>query len=135
MLLITESLSQQGSIQGESDTEPDGLIQSMTNKLGGIFSDSDSSQDADISENDDNGDLADASLEKPVFITSKGPVHIALGNSVLWESFLFHYIMFSLFFNFFLQIDVVDFLPVVNLFVGKVIFCFLLLILYLIVLY
>jgi hypothetical protein len=103
----------------------------MTNKLGGIFSDSDSSQDADISENDDNGDLADASLEKPVFITSKGPVHIALGNSVLWESFLFHYIMFSLFFNFFLQIDVVDFLPVVNLFVGKVIFCFLLLIFYL----
>ena len=101
MLLITESLSQQGSIQGESDTEPDGLIQSMTNKLGGIFSDSDSSQDADISENDDNGDLADASLEKPVFITSKGPVHIALGNSVLWETFFFSLSNVFTFFFFF----------------------------------
>ncbi|XP_052088041.1 intermembrane lipid transfer protein VPS13C-like isoform X4 [Mytilus californianus] len=81
-----ESLSHQGSIQGESDTEPDGLIQSITNKLGGIFSDSDSSEDADISENDDNGDLVDPSLDKPVFITSKGPVHIAMGNLVLWAS-------------------------------------------------
>ncbi|CAG2212445.1 VPS13A_C [Mytilus edulis] len=80
-----KSLSHPGSIQGESDTEPDGLIQSITNKLGGIFSDSDSSEDADISENDDNGDLVDPSLDKPVFITSKGPVHIAMDQSMYDE--------------------------------------------------
>lgn len=58
---FTESLSHQASIQGESDTEPDGLIQSITNKLGGIFSDDDSSEDADISDTDDNDELFDRS--------------------------------------------------------------------------
>nr|XP_022286655.1 vacuolar protein sorting-associated protein 13A-like isoform X3 [Crassostrea virginica] len=69
-----ESLSHQASIQGESDTEPDGLIQSITNKLGGIFSDDDSSEDADISDTDDNDELFDPSLDKPVFLTPKGPM-------------------------------------------------------------
>ncbi|XP_056015608.1 intermembrane lipid transfer protein VPS13A-like isoform X3 [Ostrea edulis] len=72
-----ESLSHQASIQGESDTEPDGLIQSITNKLGGIFSDDDSSEDADISDTDDNDELFDPSLDKPVFLTPKGPMQAA----------------------------------------------------------
>ncbi|KAK3096835.1 hypothetical protein FSP39_003796 [Pinctada imbricata] len=70
-----ESLKQ-GSIQGESDTEPDGLIQSITNKLGGIFSD-DSSEDADVSDTDENDDTFDPSLDKPVFLTPKGPIQVS----------------------------------------------------------
>lgn len=72
-------MSHQASIQGESDTEPDGLIQSITNKLGGIFSDDDSSEDADISDTDDNDELFDPSLDKPVFLTPKGPMQAARG--------------------------------------------------------
>lgn len=49
----------------------------MTNKLGSIFS-SDSS-DADVSETDDNDDTFDPGLDKPVFMTSQGPVHIHAG--------------------------------------------------------
>ncbi|XP_061177627.1 intermembrane lipid transfer protein VPS13A-like [Saccostrea echinata] len=77
-----ESLSHQPSIQGESDTEPDGLIQSITNKLGGIFSDDDSSEDADISDTDDNDELFDPSLDKPVFLTPKGPMQAGRGRRV-----------------------------------------------------
>lgn len=79
---FTESLSHQASIQGESDTEPDGLIQSITNKLGGIFSDDDSSEDADISDTDDNDDLFDPSLDKPVFLTPKGPMQAGRGKAI-----------------------------------------------------
>ena len=78
---ITESsLNHQGSIQGESDTEPDGLLQSITNKLGGIFSD-DSSDDADVSDTDENDDTFDPSLDKPVFLTPKGPIQVSRGKS------------------------------------------------------
>ncbi|XP_033739881.1 vacuolar protein sorting-associated protein 13C-like [Pecten maximus] len=69
----------QGSIQGESDTEPDGLIHSITNKLGGIFSD-DSSDDADVSETEDTDELHDPSLDKPVFLTPKGPVQVSMAR-------------------------------------------------------
>lgn len=79
---FTESLSHQASIQGESDTEPDGLIQSITNKLGGIFSDDDSSEDADISDTDDNDELLDPSLDKPVFLTPKGPMQAGRGKAI-----------------------------------------------------
>lgn len=82
-LVIVESLSHQASIQGESDTEPDGLIQSITNKLGGIFSDDDSSEDADISDTDDNDELFDPSLDKPVFLTPKGPMKVGRGKALV----------------------------------------------------
>ncbi|XP_048240040.1 vacuolar protein sorting-associated protein 13A-like isoform X2 [Haliotis rufescens] len=72
-----ESLSHHSSIQGESDSEPEGFIHNITNKLGSIFS-SDSS-DADISEAEEADDLFDPSLDKPVFITSRGPVHVSTG--------------------------------------------------------
>ena len=49
----------------------------MTSKLGSIFS-SDSS-DADVSETDENDDQMDPGLDKPVFLTSKGPVHLRSG--------------------------------------------------------
>ncbi|XP_025099873.1 vacuolar protein sorting-associated protein 13A-like isoform X2 [Pomacea canaliculata] len=72
-----DSLSHHSSVQGESDSEPEGFIQNITNKLGSIFS-SDSS-DADISEADDADDIIDSSLEKPVFLTSRGPVDVTTG--------------------------------------------------------
>ncbi|CAL1544729.1 unnamed protein product [Lymnaea stagnalis] len=52
----------------------------MTSKLGSIFS-SDSS-DADVSENEDNDDGIDMSLDKPVFLTSRGPVHMTAGSAL-----------------------------------------------------
>ncbi|XP_012945076.2 vacuolar protein sorting-associated protein 13A, partial [Aplysia californica] len=70
-----DSASCHSSVQGESDSEPEGFISHMTNKLGSIFS-SDSS-DADVSETDDNDDQVDLALDKPVFLTSKGPVHMS----------------------------------------------------------
>ena len=76
-LRFSDSLSHHSSVQGESDSEPEGFIHNMTNKLGSIFS-SDSS-DADISETDDNDDLVDSSLDKPVFLTSRGPVDVSAG--------------------------------------------------------
>nr|KAG5703288.1 hypothetical protein BaRGS_025530 [Batillaria attramentaria] len=72
-----DSVSHHSSVQGESDSEPEGFIHNITNKLGSIFS-SDSS-DADISETDDNDDIADPALDKPVFITSRGPVDVSAG--------------------------------------------------------
>lgn len=74
---LADSLSHHSSVQGESDSEPEGFIQNITNKLGSIFS-SDSS-DADISEADDADDIIDSSLEKPVFLTSRGPVDVTTG--------------------------------------------------------
>lgn len=56
----------------------------MTSKLGSIFS-SDSS-DADVSETDDNDDGIDLSLDKPVFLTSRGPVHMTAGLGTLFFS-------------------------------------------------
>ena len=71
-------------MQGESDSEPDGFISSMTAGLGNIFS-SNSSSDADVSNTEDeigneNDDGIDMSLDKPVFLTSRGPVHILPGG-------------------------------------------------------
>ncbi|KAK3591108.1 hypothetical protein CHS0354_035920 [Potamilus streckersoni] len=65
------------SLQGESDSESDSLINSIANKLGGIFT-SDSS-DADISETDDNEDIFDPSLDKPIFLTPRGPIRLSVG--------------------------------------------------------
>ncbi|GFO42660.1 vacuolar protein sorting-associated protein 13a, partial [Plakobranchus ocellatus] len=73
--------SHHSSVQGESDSEPDGFISSMTARLGNIFS-SNSSSDADVSDtedddDDENDDGIDMSLDKPVFLTSRGPVHVS----------------------------------------------------------
>ncbi|XP_076444664.1 LOW QUALITY PROTEIN: intermembrane lipid transfer protein VPS13A-like [Babylonia areolata] len=73
-----DSVSHHSSVQGESDSEPEGFINSITNKLGSIFS-SDSS-DADVSETDDNEDVVDSGMEKPVFLTSRGPVDVTTGQ-------------------------------------------------------
>ncbi|BFZ09736.1 hypothetical protein BsWGS_12775 [Bradybaena similaris] len=75
--------SHHSSVQGESDSEPEGFISNMTSKLGSIFS-SDSS-DADVSETDDNDDGIDLSLDKPVFLTSRGPVHMTAGSATAFD--------------------------------------------------
>ncbi|KAL8622223.1 hypothetical protein ACOMHN_043746 [Nucella lapillus] len=72
-----DSVSHHSSVQGESDSEPEGFINSITNKLGSILS-SDSS-DADVSETDDTEDVVDLTMEKPVFLTSRGPVDVSTG--------------------------------------------------------
>lgn len=72
--------SRHSSVQGESDSEPEGFISSMTSKLGNIFS-SDSS-DADVSETEDNDEQIDLTLDKPVFLTSRGPVHMSAGSNL-----------------------------------------------------
>ena len=74
-------MSVHSSVQGESDSEPEGYISHMTSRLGSIFS-SDSS-DADVSDNEDTDDQVDIGLDKPVFLTSKGPVHMTDGSSLL----------------------------------------------------
>ena len=74
---ITESLSRHSSLQGESDSESEGLIHTITNKLGSIFT-SDSS-DADVSETDDNDESFDPTLDKPIFLTPSGPVKFRSG--------------------------------------------------------
>ena len=61
------------SMQGESDSEPEGFMQGLSNKLDSIFS-SDSSDEESQEE-----DSAFDSPDKPVFLTSKGPVHIDAG--------------------------------------------------------
>lgn len=79
-MLISDAVKNQTSLQGESDSEPDRLIYSITSKLGGIFSDDDSSEDADISETDENDENFDPSIDKPVFLTSKGPIQVSRGK-------------------------------------------------------
>lgn len=78
---FSDSLSHHSSVQGESDSEPEGYLHNMTHKLGSIFS-SDSS-DADVSDNEDIDDLNDATSDKPVFITSRGPVDAYAGGDVV----------------------------------------------------
>ncbi|XP_052241928.1 intermembrane lipid transfer protein VPS13A-like isoform X2 [Dreissena polymorpha] len=73
-----ESLSRHSSVQGESDSENESLIQTITSKLGSIFN-SDSSEDADVSETDDNDDSIDWTLDKPIFLTPHGPVKFRAG--------------------------------------------------------
>ncbi len=61
-------------MQGESDSEPEGLMQGLSSKLDSIFS-SDSSDEESQGEDDSAFDSPD----KPVFLTSKGPVHLDAG--------------------------------------------------------
>ena len=70
---LTDSVSRPGSVQGESDSEPEGLINTLSSNLDSIFS-SDSSEDEDPSDDEifENND-------KPVFMTAKGPVHVQTG--------------------------------------------------------
>ena len=75
---FTESLSRHSSIQGESDSESESLIHTITNKLGSIFN-TDSSEDADVSETDDNDDPLDSTLDKPIFLTPHGPIKFRAG--------------------------------------------------------
>lgn len=63
----------------------------MTSKLGSIFS-SDSS-DADVSETDDNDDGIDLSLDKPVFLTSRGPVHMTAGLIIYIYIYIFYLVL------------------------------------------
>lgn len=79
--LISDSLSRHSSVQGESDSESESLIHTITNKLGSIFT-TDSSEDADISETDDNDEGLDWTLDKPIFLTPQGPVKFRTG---LWQ--------------------------------------------------
>lgn len=55
------------------------MIHTITNKLGSIFN-TDSSEDADISETDDNDDALDWTLDKPIFLTPHGPVKFRTGS-------------------------------------------------------
>lgn len=81
-LSSTDSIStHQSSIQGESDSENE-FIGTISSNLDSMFS-SDSSEDADISEVDD--DAFEAS-EKPVFLTAIGPVHVDAGPSCLFNA-------------------------------------------------
>ncbi|XP_053396044.1 intermembrane lipid transfer protein VPS13A-like isoform X3 [Mercenaria mercenaria] len=73
-----ESLSRHSSVQGESDSESESLIHTITNKLGSIFT-TDSSEDADVSETDDNDEGLDWTLDKPIFLTPQGPVKFRTG--------------------------------------------------------
>ncbi|WAR06888.1 VP13A-like protein [Mya arenaria] len=73
-----ESLSRHSSVQGESDSENESLIHTITSKLGSIFN-TDSSEDADVSETDDNDDSVDWTLDKPIFLTPQGPVKFRTG--------------------------------------------------------
>ncbi|KAL4233205.1 hypothetical protein ACF0H5_007889 [Mactra antiquata] len=73
-----DSLSRHSSVQGESDSENESLIHTITNKLGSIFT-TDSSEDADVSETDDNDESLDWTLDKPIFLTPQGPVKFRTG--------------------------------------------------------
>lgn len=76
MLSVPDSSSHHGSIQGESDSESE-LLSTISSTLDGLIS-SDSSDPSDLEE-----DPFD-STDKPVFLTSKGPVHVdAVGQSAL----------------------------------------------------
>jgi len=61
-------------VQGESDSEPEGFINTLSSNLDSIFS-SDSSN-TDLSEGED--EIFEPS-DKPVFLTAKGPVHVDAG--------------------------------------------------------
>lgn len=75
---FSDSLSRHSSVQGESDSESESLIHTITNKLGSIFT-TDSSEDADVSETDDNDESLDWTLDKPIFLTPQGPVKFRTG--------------------------------------------------------
>ena len=71
---LSDSISHHSSIQGESDSDPEGFVNTISNTLDSIFS-SDSS-DADVSDMEDD---ALESSEKPVFLTAMGPVQVDTG--------------------------------------------------------
>ena len=95
---VSDSLSRHSSVQGDSDSENESLIHTITNKLGSIFT-NDSSEDADISETDDNDDTLDWTLDKPIFLTPHGPVKFRsgwfTGKDMLWLMLLHLLIMLS----------------------------------------
>ena len=74
MYAYVDSTSHQSSVQGESDSEPEGFINTLSSNLDSIFS-SDSSN-TDLSEGED--EIFEPS-DKPVFLTAKGPVHVDAG--------------------------------------------------------
>ena len=63
-----------GDIQGESDSEPEAVATTLSSNIDSLFT-SDSS-DADVSDLDDDASQA---ADKPVFMTSKGPVRVDTG--------------------------------------------------------
>ena len=67
-----DSASFHGSVQGESDSEPEGLISTLHNTLDSLLS-SDSDSDSDNSDI-----IATTQHEKPVFLTSRGPIDAGL---------------------------------------------------------
>ncbi len=69
----TDSVSR-GSVQGESDSEPEGFMAGLSSKLNSIFSSDSSDEDSDGRE-----DFDTHHTDKPVFLTSKGPVHLDAG--------------------------------------------------------
>lgn len=79
----SDSVSRHSSIQGESDSEPEGLA-TLSSNLHSILS-SESSDDnmaASGLDADDDDDAFDSSAEKPVFLTAKGPVAAAVGTFI-----------------------------------------------------
>ena len=71
-MAISDSSGHHSSIQGESDSESE-LLSTISTTLDGLFS-SDSSDASDMDDEDpfDPG-------QKPVFLTSKGPIHVDAG--------------------------------------------------------
>ncbi|XP_064629495.1 intermembrane lipid transfer protein VPS13A-like isoform X5 [Lineus longissimus] len=78
------STSIHSSIQGESDSEPEGFINTISSKLGSIFSSDSSDNDQSEAEHEVDADDGDGyGVEnKAVFITSQGPVHLHQGTEV-----------------------------------------------------
>ncbi len=68
--------SHHSSVQGESDSEPEGLINTLSSNLDSIFS-----SDSSDAESDADDETFEKSANKPVFLTSKGPIHIHAGQS------------------------------------------------------
>lgn len=72
-------MSHHSSIQGESDSEPEVILNSISTQLHSLLS-SDSS-DGDLA--DEDGDaFEETANERPVFLTARGPVSVISGQMV-----------------------------------------------------
>ena len=95
MLMMNDaaSKSRHSSVQGESEDSDSEVLTKMSTNLRNIIVSNDSGDDSvaesvrDVDEDkddddDDDDDAFDSSQEKPVFLTSKGPVPATIGTSL-----------------------------------------------------
>ena len=89
----SDSVSFHGSVQGESDSEPEGLISTLHSTLDSLLS-------SDCDSDSDNSDIVCKSrADKPVFLTARGPVEAGIIRLTNILMFVLVYYVYTMAYN------------------------------------